>query len=924
MNTCKHFLKCLITISYVLTPALANAQIAPDTTLPVNSTIIPNGNTLTINGGTTAGSNLFHSFTDFNVTKGTSVVFNNAATIQNILTRVTGGRLSDIEGSIRANGSANLFLLNPAGIIFGPNASLNIGGSFIGSTANSINFADGTSFNAKNPHSSPLLTISVPVGLNFSSNPGAIQVTGSSSNPTNLQVNPGQTLALVGGDVTLIQGNLTAPTGRIELGSVQSGTVALNPNSSGWSLNYQGIDNFGNISLSGLSSADVSGNGGGTIQVQGQRVTLSDGSSLVAMTSGKVDGGTINVNASELLELTGTSADALNLSGLFAYAANNSTGNAGTINVKTNQLQVKNGAQILSDTFGQGNGGSINITAHQVEFTGTSADGNSLSGLFANAERGSTGNAGSVNLTTNSLRIADGAQLNSGTFGPGNGGSVNVNAHHIEVTGTSANGRLSSGLSANAERDSTGNAGNVNITTDSILVTNAGQINSNTLGSGNGGSLNINANSIELIGNSTSGAVSGLFTDAAGEQKGNAGDINLTTNSLRVIDGAQIDSVAFTTGNAGNININARQVELIGSSADNVYASGLITATLGSIGNGGNIHLNTDELRVINGAIVFSGTFGPGNAGNIDLVAKKVELIGFNSGLFANAISGTGNGGDIKVATNDLVVRDRATITVGNFSSSDPSVTPGTGAAGNIEIATNSLTLDNSGTLSSSTAAGSKGSINLQSQLLVLRHQSAIEATANGLSNGGNITINTDTIAQLENSKIIADADLGKGGNIQITTQGLFQSPDSTITAKSSLAINNGVVEIHNPNIDTKSGLIKSPTTVIDSTSQITASCPATKGNHFAVTGHGGLPENPTSTLLGQTVWSDLRPVAGREITHSRIQPKSPLPTLDFPLIEATGFIRDEQGKISLILNHQMMPPQPWQKITQCRDLRAS
>jgi len=676
----------------VLTPALANAQITPDTTLPVNSTIIPNGSTLTINGGTTAGSNLYHSFTDFNLTKGTDLWFNNAATIQNIFTRVTGGRLSDIDGSIRANGSANLFLLNPAGIIFGPNASLNIGGSFIGSTANSINFADGTSFNAKNPHSSPLLTISVPVGLNFSSNPGAIQVTGSSSNPVNLQVNPGQTLALVGGDVTIMQGNLTAPTGRIELGSVQSGTVALNPNSSGWSLNYQGIDNFGNISLSGLSSADVSGNGGGTIQVQGQRVTLSDGSSLVAMTSGKVDGGTINVNASELLELTGTSADALNLSGLFAYAANNSTGNAGTINIKTNQLQVKNGAQILSDTFGQGNGGSINITAHQVEFTGTSADGNSLSGLFANAERGSTGNAGSVNLTTDSLRIANGAQLNSVTFGPGNGGSVNVTAHHIEVTGTSANGRLSSGLSANAERDSTGNAGNVNITTDSILVTNAGQINSNTLGSGNGGSLNINANSIELIGNSTSGAVSGLFTDAAGEQKGNAGDINLTTNSLRVIDGAQIDSVAFTTGNAGNININARQVELIGSSADNVYASGLITATLGSIGNGGNIHLNTDELRVINGAIVFSGTFGPGNAGNIDLVAKKVELIGFNSGLFANAISGTGNGGDIKVATNDLVVRDRATITVGNFSSSDPSVTPGTGAAGNIEIATNSLT----------------------------------------------------------------------------------------------------------------------------------------------------------------------------------------------------------------------------------------
>jgi len=234
------------------------------------------------------------------------------------------------------------------------------------------------------------------------------------------------------------------------------------------------------------------------------------------------------------------------------------------------------------------------------------------------------------------------------------------------------------------------------------------------------------------------------------------------------------------------------------------------------------------------------------------------------------------------------------------------------------------LTLDNSGTLSSSTAAGSKGSINLQSQLLVLRHQSAIEATANGLSNGGNITINTDTIAQLENSKIIADADLGKGGNIQITTQGLFQSPDSSITAKSSLAINNGVVKIHNPNIDTKSGLIKSPVTVIDSTPAITASCPATKGNHFAVTGHGGLPEDPTSTLLGQTVWSDLRPLRGREITHSPIGLKSPaIPTPNSPLIEATGWVRDRQGESLIVKSAPKTVQQPLPQIA-CRDLQTN
>ncbi|MBE9041204.1 filamentous hemagglutinin N-terminal domain-containing protein, partial [Oscillatoriales cyanobacterium LEGE 11467] len=150
------------------------AQILPDASLPNNSTIDLEGQIQRITGGTTTGGNLFHSFEDFSVRTGETAFFDNALTIDNIITRITGGQISNIDGLIRANGSASLFLLNPNGIVFGSNAALEIGGSFLGSTADRFLFEDGTVFSATEPQATPLLSINVPIGLHFGNAPSQI------------------------------------------------------------------------------------------------------------------------------------------------------------------------------------------------------------------------------------------------------------------------------------------------------------------------------------------------------------------------------------------------------------------------------------------------------------------------------------------------------------------------------------------------------------------------------------------------------------------------------------------------------------------------------------------------------------------------------------------------------------------------------
>ena len=310
----------LCAIGYLwATGSNVQAQVTMDGT--VNTIVTPNGNVAEITGGETRGSNLFHSFQEFSVGTGNEAFFNNANDISNILSRVTGGNISNIDGLIRANGSASLFLINPAGIIFGENASLSIGGSFYGSSASSILFENGE-FSAADLENPPLLTVNAPIGLGFRDNPA--EITNSSvADDVGLQVLAGQKINLLGGDLNLTGGKITAPGGVINLGGLSTaGTITIEQDG-----NFSFPDNVAkaNVLLTDNAVVDITSDGGGSI----------------------------TVNADNL-DLTGASS-------LKAEVPENTAGDAGDIKITANALEMNNNAQLLTRNEGQGNAGNVTL-----------------------------------------------------------------------------------------------------------------------------------------------------------------------------------------------------------------------------------------------------------------------------------------------------------------------------------------------------------------------------------------------------------------------------------------------------------------------------------------------------------------------------------------------------------------------------------
>ena len=452
-----------------------------------------------------------------------------------------------------------------------------------------------------------------------------------------------------------------------------------------------------------------------------------------------------------------------------------------------------------------------------------------------------------------------------------------------------------------------------------------------------------NFQNIQITQRTVNGVEIQSLVDATGAD---GAEIQVQGRHIIINGGSQILVTNLKSEPGGNLIVNASEsVELSGSSPDGAF-SGLISATSGS-GNAGNITVNTKRLLIQDGAGIttessskeFFGQSTPatGRAGNLTVNASEsLELI--DDGSILSTTESFQGGGDIKINTGRLIVRNESEVSVS-------SVGEASGNAGNLEVVARSIRLDNQGKLLAETNSGEGGNITLLSQQVQLRRESNISTTAGNQGspgNGGKITINTGTLVGLENSDITANAFEGKGGTIDLKARGVFgllqrnledlktllrtddpskldprQLFTSDITAVSQTNPSlSGQVIIHTPDVDPSRGLVALPVEPLNITGLIAQNCPVDGGQEtsFIITGRGGLPPNPSDTLSSDTIWTDLRPSqSAAENLPSAAVDMQPTNSTPKQLVEAQGWVINHKGEVVLTASATNVTPHiPW------------
>ncbi len=592
------------------------SQIVPDNSL--NSQVTTQEKIIQIDGGFQSenGINLLHSFREFSIPAGLTAYFNNNPAIKNIFTRVTGDSISNIDGIIKANGNANLFLINSNRIIFGKNASLDIGGSFLATTAERIIFDNGAEFSTNNINDSQLLTIRTPIGLGFGEN------TGSITNLALLKVSNSATLALVGGELiigefteqSVYSSFLVAEDGRIELGSVSNNNIVdLEQKDRELELAYSKINNWQNITINSTLFFDLDKEKNpislpSTIQIQAREIILNDDSNIDVKTVSKNNASDVNIRASESVTIFNSS--------LYLRSEESDSGNGSNFSMETKNLTIRDGGQITSLTNGKGNAGVLNINAtNQIILSVTSpqtADRTSV--ISVSALTGATGNVGKIIVNTGELIVEKGSIITANNFGLGSGGEIILNV-------------------------------------DNLIVRDSSFIRAGTFFDGSGGNLIINAeNSIDVSGSGTivgMPMISNISTQSGDrdfvkkEGRGNAGNLTISTPQLVVKDGAEINVSAIGEGEAGNLSINGNNIFIDNNSK--------FTAAT-EFGDRGNINIDTQTLLLQNNSNISTNATGLATGGDININSNIIALN--NSNITAKAIEGMG--GDITLNVRGL------------------------------------------------------------------------------------------------------------------------------------------------------------------------------------------------------------------------------------------------------------------------------
>ena len=800
-------------------PKLALAQLIPDDTLGAERSLVNSGVEVKgepadlIEGGAIRGSNLFHSFQEFNVEALQRVYFNNPSAIENILTRVTGENISNILGTLGVDGAANLFLLNPNGIVFGEGAILDINGSFSASNAEAIQFGEQGSFSASNPQTPPLLTVN-PSALLFNqlASQGGIEQRGV------LEVPQGESLLLVGGvdGVTVDGGSLTASGGYIGIGGLsETGTIELLRE--GNNLGFPEETARSRMIFSNGATAFTQGGANQGVEIYGSSIELSGGSQISTRLQEGATGtqaGAITLDATEEITLSQVSildassfgigdANTISLktegdisivsSGLLANIGSAGVGSVGEISLEAASIAITEGSQLQAGFFsgGQGEGGRIALSANDLITIKGSI-------FFGDVEAGATGNSSDIELSARSLSMVD-STFKTTNAGTGNAGSIAIHVQEAVSLEQVSN------LFTDIRERGVGEAGVIEIIAESLSFRDDSGLVASNFSEGNAGEVIIllGEGNLSLLGGSE------ILTNAF---NGEGGDIFIEARSVLLTEDSSLGGVSSDEGEgAGNITIQeAESVTLDRGSRINVFSSGA--------GAGGNIEIETQELNVLNGSRLNAFVISSGSAGSIVINASEsVEVSGsieeipgvFSvSGLSLDTL-GDGNAGDLIIDTKTLILQDGGEISSftggsGNggtivLNASDSialsGITPDTlnasqittdtgdeGNAGTISINTGHFSLRDGARVSSLTvlsSSGRGGSIEIQAdeiEIVGIRGETifptSLETQSGGSGDAGNIELISDQLSVREGGLISASTfNIGNGGIIEITAR---------------------------------------------------------------------------------------------------------------------------------------------------------
>jgi filamentous hemagglutinin family protein len=816
----------------IFAPGGAYAGITVDGTLGREASLSGPDYQITAELGRMSGNNLFHSFGLFSLSQGESAIFSGPSSIVNIIGRVTGGSASNIDGTLGATiSAANLYLINPAGLIFGPHATLDIGGSFYASSASYVKLSDGSRFDALATSPGVLSTAS-PVAFGFlGNNSGAIAVNGS-----RLQVGNGQQLVLAGRGVRIEgreNGFLSAPSGWLGLYSAEgNGEIGLNGSIQGQSP----YPSLGRIEITDGARVTAGGSGGRMV-IRGGRL-LVENALLLSQNNGGTGG--LDIEAREV-----------ELDGALLQSATDGTAHAGTISIKADRLNAVNGSIIDTSTFAQGDGGVIKLALGELglhsgsrivnsAFTDASGHGGATSILVADTLRvegrdasgnasgifnytSGSGNAGELRIDAGSVRISD-ASIQSASYGSGQAGAVRIRSGDIildgdgmiHVSGQSMGDagiieidadriELRQGGWISAESVGGGRAGTISVSTGTLDMSDGGKISARAYYSATqGGDISVSARDyVHITGRSESRSSSPgsdevstgilsfngnisvvapeiVLADSAGISTRTwndlrSGDLTVKTSRLVLLNGGHLSAEAIGSsayyGGAGNVTVHAGESILVSGMAGS-RRSGIQSGTRSS-GDAGTVTIDTPFLRISDDGMVSTstGVFGEGGAGEIVINAGAVEV--FSSGRILSSSSGYGGGGNITVNANQVLLDQGA---ISAFGTSD-------GVAGRISIHAPLVTMKD-GLINTESGGRSKaGDILLEADALTLSSGSRIKSDSSGSGDAGHIMLVIRGLFQVDDSTVTTGAERAGGGNIDIQAGSVTLRNESAITA---------------------------------------------------------------------------------------------------------------------------------------------